>query len=122
VRKLGSLCKKNILRYQEFETFQQMSRMILISFGLQRVLTDHVQRPQFASLHRLEHLRQMPTLLRRDFHPPMPFELFAERDVLNMLEPGQTIRQCAHVAAALNIVLASKRIQPAAIPAYVSSQ
>ena len=42
--------------------------------------------------------------------------------VLDMLEPGQSIGQGAHVAAALDVVLATERIDAAPIPAHVAGE
>ena len=96
--------------------------MILVRFGLERVFTDHIQRSKFTRFHRLKHLRKMPAFLRRNLDAPLLFEFLAQGNIFDVLETSETIRQSAHITAALNIVLASKRIEPAAVLSDVPSQ
>src|SRR5207253_2361013 len=76
--------------------------------GLRRVLADHVERGQVAALHRLEHLRQVPAVAWLDLDVPRAFELAARLVILlQVLEAGQSVRDRAHVPAALHVVLAA---------------
>ena len=54
--------------------------------------------------------------------PHARFERGAQRVVLEVLEPGQPVRQGAHVAAALDVVLAAQRVEAAAVPPNVPGQ
>ena len=99
-----------------------MSGVILIGFRLQRIFSNDVQSAKFASFHGFEHLREVPSFVRRQLNAPVFFELLAQSGVLDVLETRETIRQSAHVAAALHIVLAAKRIEPAAVFADVTRQ
>ena len=82
----------------------------------------HVERLELAALHRVEHPRQVPAALRRDGHAPGLVELRPERVVLDVLEARQPVGQGAHVAAALDVVLAAQRVEAAAVPADVAGQ
>ena len=87
---------------------QQFDRLADVGLGLGGVLTDHEQRPELAPLHRLEHLGQVPPVLGRHRGSPLGFELGAGVVVLDVLESWQLVRQGAHVAAALHVVLAAQ--------------
>ena len=64
----------------------------------------------------------MPAALRRDRHAPLGVELGAQRVVLDVLEAGQAVGQGAHVAAALDVVLATERVDAAAVPPDVAGE
>ena len=53
---------------------------------------------------------------------PVFFKLGAKRVIFDVMKSGQTIRQRAHVATALNIVLAPQRIESAAIAPDMSRE
>jgi hypothetical protein len=95
---------------------------VLIGLRLDRVLADAIDGGQIATLHRIEHPGEMPAALRRDRDAPGRLELGAERVVLDVLEPREAIGQGAHVAAALDVVLATQRIHAASIPPDVPGQ
>src|SRR5206468_10005283 len=99
-----------------------MSGVILIGFRLQQIFSDDVQSAKLASFDGFEHLREVPSFVRRYFNAPVFFELLAQSGVLDVLKTRETIRQSAHVAAPLLIVLAAKRIEPAAVFADVTRQ
>ena len=54
--------------------------------------------------------------------PPGRLEAPAGGVVLDVLEAGQLVREGAHVAAALDVVLSAQRIEPGAVAADVSGQ
>ena len=54
--------------------------------------------------------------------PQICVELGPKRVVLDVLEAGQAVGQRAHVAAALDVVLATERVDAGAIPADVPGQ
>ena len=71
----------------------------------------HVERPQVAALHRLEHRRQVPAALRAATSVRHALELRAQRGVLDVLDRRRSLfGQRAHVAAALHVVLAAQRV------------
>ena len=95
---------------------------VTVGLGLGRVLADHVERPQVAAAHRVEHLGEVPAVPGRDGAAPRRLELAPGRVVLDVLEPGQLVRQRAHVAAALHVVLAAQRVEPGAVAADVAAR
>jgi hypothetical protein len=77
------------------------------------VLSDHVQGAEVAALHRLEHLGEVPAVVRRDLRVPGLGELrVGLRVLLDVLEAGELVRDRAHVSAALHVVLPAERIEP----------
>ena len=74
-----------------------------------------VERAQLAALHRLEHLRSGASRsCGLDRARPRRVSNFARGLVvaLDVLEAGELVRDRAHVAAALDVVLAAQRVQP----------
>ena len=59
---LRRLCRDDVLDDEEVEPAEQLARVRRIRLRLRGVLADHVERPELAVLHRLEHLRQMPAV------------------------------------------------------------
>ena len=122
VGQLGGLRQEQVLDDEEVEALEQVDRPLLVGLGLDRVLADAVDRGQLAALHRVEHPRQVPAALRRDGDAPLGVELGAQRVVLDVLEAGQAVGEGAHVAAALDVVLATQRVDAAAVAADVTGQ
>ena len=58
----------------------------------------------------------------RDRDAPLGVELRPQRVVLDVLEARQPVGQGAHVAAALDVVLATQRVDAAAVAADVAGQ
>ena len=122
VRELGGLGQEQVLHHEEVETLEEADRAFLVRLGLDRVLADAVHGRQVAALHRIEHPRQVPAAPRRDRDAPLGVELRAQLVVLDVLEPGQPVGQGAHVAAALDVVLATERVDAAAVSPDVTGQ
>ena len=107
--------QEDVLHDEQVEAAQQLLRVMAIGLGLQRVLADHVQRRELAALHGLEHPRQVPAALGRNAHAPEVVAALAGLVVLDVLEADQPVGQRAHVAAALDVVLAAERVDAAAV-------
>ena len=60
--------------------------------------------------------------MRRDGDAPRRLELRPQLVVLDVLEAGQPVGQRAHVAAALDVVLAAQRVDAAAVAPDVPGQ
>ena len=99
-----------------------MDGPLLVRLGLDRVLADAVDRGQVVALHGVEHAGQVPAAPGRDRHAPLLVELRSKGVVLDVLEAGQAVGQRAHVAAALDVVLAAERVDAAPIPPDVPGQ
>ena len=107
---------------EQVEAAQAALGEVAVGLGLERVLADDVERGELAAVHRLEHARQVPATLGRDAPLPDALALLAELVVLDELEAGQPVGQRAHVAAALDVVLAAQRVEPAPVPPDVPRQ
>ena len=99
------------------EALEQSQRARHVGLRLGWVLPDHEQCPQLAVLHRLEHLGQVPARLGRDRGGPQRLELLAGDLVDHVLETRQLVRERAHVAAALHVVLPAQRAEAGAVAA-----
>ena len=64
----------------------------------------------------------MPTVVIRDVRSPCPIKLRACISVEDVLEAGELVGDGAHVAAALNIVLAPQRVQPGPVATDMTAQ
>ena len=62
----------------------------------------------------MQHLGKILAMPGLQGHAPVLLELRANLGVENFLEPGQAIRNRAHIAATLHVVLATQRVAPAA--------
>src|SRR5579862_8483123 len=98
---------------------QQMPCVLLVGFGLRRVFADDVQRTELAALHRCEHIGQIPSALSRQSTAPRALELRNALRILDVLAARKLIRDCAHVAAALDVVLSAQRIEARTVPSDV---
>ena len=120
---LGGLREDDVLHDEEVELREELARAIDVGLGLCRVLTDHVERPQLAALHPVEHLRQMPAVGRANRHAPRLLEPRACLVVsLDVLEARELVGDGAHVAAALHVVLTAQRVEPRAEAADVAAE
>ena len=120
---LGGLRADDVLHDQEVEPLEQLARLVDVGLGLRGVLADHVQAAQLAALHAVEHLRQVPAVGRPDRGVPRRLEPRASLVVaLDVLEAGQLVRDRAHVAAALDVVLAAQGVEPGAVAPDMPAQ
>ncbi len=122
VGELGRLGQEQVLDDEEVEVLEEVDRPLLVGLRLDRVLADAVDRGQVATLHRIEHPGQVPAAPGRDRDAPLGVEARPDRVVLDVLEAGQPVGQGAHVAAALDVVLATQRVDAAAVAPDVTGQ
>ena len=74
---LGGLRQEHVLHDDVLEAVEQADRALLVGLRLHRVLAEDEQRRQVAVLHRLEHLREVPALLRAGSTRPRARSNFA---------------------------------------------
>ena len=79
--------------------------MLPILIGLGARWSARVEMGQLAAFHALEHLGEVPAALRRKACPPSSFEPCTDLFILDVLEARVLVRDRAHVAAALHVVL-----------------
>ena len=122
IGEFGRLGQEQVLDDEEVEALEQADGALLVGLGLDRVLADAVHGGQVAALHRIEHPRQVPAAVRWHRHAPRSVELRPQFVVLDVLEPRQPVGQGAHVAATLDVVLATQRVHAAAVAPDVPGQ
>ena len=123
---VGHLCRSrhhDVLDDEEVELGQQPPRPVHVGFGLGRVLSDDVQRAELATLHRVEHLREVPPLVGRQLGSPRRREPPARVLVaLEVLEARELVRDRAHVSPALHVVLPAERVEARAVAPDVAAE
>ena len=70
----------------------------------------------------MEHFGEVQAALGRDTDAPGLLELVDAAGVFHVLEAGQAIRDRAHVAAALDVILTAQRIESGAVAPDVTGQ
>ncbi len=84
------------------------------------VFALHVERLEAAGQRRVQHVRDAQARLRVQRHAPGGLELRAHRRVADVAVAGQLVREAAHVAGALHVVLATQRVHAHALAADVA--
>ena len=119
---LGGRRQEDVLNDEAVKPLQPVPGLRLVGLGLERVLSEHVERAELAPLHRLEHLRHVPAALGGDCNSPAPLELLPKLGELHVLESGQPVGQRPHVAPTLHVILPAERVQAGAVAAHVPGQ
>jgi small GTP-binding protein len=109
VRNLGCLRHEVVLHDDVFDAFEQPPGALRVGLRLHGILAEDVERVQLSVLHRLEHLAQMPSALRRNRRAVRALELRPVLGILNVLPADELVGNRAHVAAALHVVLSAQR-------------
>ena len=118
MRQLRGLGEKDVLDHQVLKPAQQTHRARLVGLAARGILADDVDRAQLAMVHGLEHLAEVPAFVHREVGAaPRPRELFVQVGDFEILETGQAGRDRPHVAAALDVVLPTQRVEAAAVAA-----
>ena len=106
VGELGGLREEEILHDEQVERLEQMASMQHVGLALRGVLAHDVERSELPAVHRLEHRREVHAVPGRDRRVVRGVEPTASLVVgLDVLEAGELVRDRAHVAAALHVVL-----------------
>ena len=113
---------EKILHHQKFQIAHEFTRAMAVRFGGDRIFPKDIKRCELAVLHRFEHSGNVQAGLGIHFHAPGFFEFGAKLRILDVLETGEAVRDRAHVAAALNIILAAQGIDAAAVAADVAGE
>ena len=120
VRVLGRLGLEDVLADEELEVLERGDDVGGVRVGLGDVLAEDVHRLQVARDRGVEHLRDRVALLARDLDAPRLLELPRGGLVADRAIRRVGVRQRAHVARALHVVLAAQRQQRRAEPADVA--
>src|SRR4029077_21088679 len=105
VSKLGGLRKEDVLNHEVLEAAEQPDCSRLVRLRSRGILAHDVDRAHLAVIHRLEHLAEVVSAFRRDRGIPSALEGRTHRGVLEILETWKPVRDRAHVAAALHVLL-----------------
>ena len=100
---------EDVLDDEDVEAFEQRPGVLGVGLAVGRIFTDAVRSLDGSLTHRLEHQREVTAVHRVEFHPVDGLELRPMLVVGDVLEAGKFVGQCAHVAAALHIVLPAQR-------------
>jgi len=127
VSEFRGLVQEDVLDDQELEVLECLLDMVEVRVRDHRVLAHDVHALEFAGLvsehvHHGRHL--IPVLALGDpvRESPGVGKLLVGSRVDDLLVCREHYRQCTHVAGALDIVLATERVDPASRPAEVAGQ
>ena len=122
---IGLTCRfrhKNVLDHEKFKVLYALFRMIQIRIRHEWILTDNIEGLEFTVIGLRDHFRGLQAGGVRQRHAPGLFHLLPGRRVCYLLVSGIHIRQAAHIAGALNVVLSAQRIDAAARHAHVAAE
>ena len=122
VSKLRGLREEDVLHHEVIETGKQAHRAVLVRLGSGGVLADDVHGLHLTVLHGFEHLAQVISALGRDRGVPCLLERPPLLWILDILEAGKAVRDGAHIATTLDVVLPAQGIEAAAIAADLAGE
>ena len=120
VREFRRLVEEQVLHDDAFHRHQRGRDVLSIGIRLGDVLAFDVETLELAVEGRLEHVRNPQSRLRLQRHPPCSFEGGAYRVVRNVPVTREFVRKGAHVAGALDVVLAAQGIHADALASDVA--
>ena len=118
----GRLGGKDILHHQEFKFLERLRGMSRVRLGQGRIFTDNVHCPDIAADSGLHHLGYRRPRLVLDGAVPSFLELVTGFVIGHRLIAGQDVRQGAHIAGPLDIVLSAERTEAGAFTAHVAGK
>ena len=104
------LVEEEVVDDDAFHRRQRRHHMLGVGIGLQDVLALHVEAHEGAFDRGIEHVGNAQARFRVELDVPHRFELLAHRVARDVAIAGQLMRERAHVAGALNVVLAAQRV------------
>ena len=122
VRELRRLVQEQVLHDDAFHRRERRGHVLRVGVGLRDVLALDVQALELAVERRLEHVRNAQARLVLQLHAPGVLELRAHRVVGDVAVARELVREGAHVARALHVVLAAQRIDAHALAADVAGR
>jgi hypothetical protein len=120
VSELGRLVLEQVLYDEQVERRQSRVHVLGVRVGLRDVLALDEQRAERAVERGVEHVRDPQPGLLEDRRPPEVVVDLAHRGVRHVPVAGQLVRERAHVAGALHVVLSTQRVDADALAADVA--
>ena len=111
---LGGLVQEQVLYDDAFHVRQGFLDMLCIRVRLGNVLALDVHALVLSGTGGIQHVGDAKTGLGVQFHIPVRFEARTNVVVLDRPVTGEFVREGAHVAGALHVILATKRVYAAA--------
>ena len=119
----GGFGHENILDDNQFQLFKRLAHRGKLGIGLQRILAHNVRRADFTVFGAVRQLADaIAGMFRQAVDAPGSGKLLAVFRELNVLVARIGIRQCAHVAGALDVVLPAHRVDADARLAEVAGK
>ena len=115
MRVLGGFVQEDVLHDDALHRRQGSIHMLGVGVRLRNVFALAIQGFETAIQRGLKHIGNAQAGLGADGHTPCSFELAAHRGVGHMAVAGQLVREAAHVATALHIVLATQGVDAHAL-------
>ena len=119
---LGRFRGEDVLDHQKIQTLEHPGGKGGLGFGDHRVFPHHVEGPDFPGGHTVEHFRCRKPRDVGELSAPDGFHVDPGRLVFHQHVAGEEVGQRAHVAGALDIVLAAQGSDPGAGLADVSGE
>ena len=116
------LVQEQVLHDQEVERLERVRDVVGVGVGLRDVLTLHVEALEGATGSFVEHVGNAQAGLGIELDLPLLLEQFARRLVGDVAVAGVLVRERAHVAGALHVVLAAQRVHADALVAEVAGR
>ena len=107
---LRGLVEEQVLHDHQLHRLQRRVHVVRVRVALGDVLALHVQRPEGAVDRGVEHVRDAQARLGQDRHAPQVLVDVADVVVADVAVAGQLVRERAHVARTLHVVLAAERV------------
>ena len=116
------LVEEEVVHDDALHRRQRRDHMPGVGIGLQDVLALHIEAHEGALDRGVEHVRDAQARLRIELDVPQGFKLIAHRLARDVPVARQFVRERAHVAGALNVILAAQRVHADAGPADIAGR
>ena len=119
---VGGLVEEEVVHDDAFHRLETGRDVVRVGVGLQDVLALDVDALERAVDGGVEHVGDAQARLRIERHAPQALVDVARRIVGHVPIARQLVRERAHVAGALHVVLAAQRVHADARPADIAGQ
>ncbi len=114
------LVQEKVVHDDAFHRFERARHVVRVGIGLRDVFALHVQRHEGMVVRGVEHVGDAQARLRVQLHAPGRLEQRPRRFVRNVAIAGIFVRERAHVARALHVVLAAQGIHADAVASDIA--